>query len=86
MAGVIKANGTFHTEDLVGVRELFFKVITLAGTTQADMDTAMQEVQLTSTIEVIGAWVAGNATVSIVISGADVATIAGTATTTVVGF
>ena len=72
MAGVTKVNGKYHTEELVH-RDLFFKAVTPATTAQADFDAAMQEIHLTSTIEVIGEYVAGaTATINIVISGADV--------------
>ena len=75
MAGVTKVNGKYHTEELVS-RDLFFKVVGDAGgiaITQARFDEIMQEVNLTSTIEVIGAFDAGVTTaVNIVISGADV--------------
>ncbi len=81
MAGVIKVNGKYHTEELVH-RDLFFKNIAAAGTvvanqlTQAEFDGIMQRIHLTSTVEVIGIYTAAaalvNNSVNVVISGADV--------------
>ena len=74
MAGVTKVNGKYHTEELVH-RDLWFKVVGIGGgaMSQADMDALMQEIHLTSTIEVIGDFTAGTSTaVNLVISGADV--------------
>ena len=74
MAGVTKVNGKYHTEDLVH-RDLWFKTVDIGGgaISQDDMDTMMQEIHKTSTIEVIGTFEAGVSTaVNIVISGADV--------------
>ena len=80
MAGVTKVNGTYHTEELVH-RNLFFKVIGVSGggvISQAEFDTLMQYIHLTSTIEVIGVFVADTTTAAnIVISGADVTDITG---------
>ena len=76
MAGVTKENGTYHTQELVH-RDLFFKTIGIGGgaISQVEFDALMQEVHLTSTIEVIGTFVADSTTaVLIVISGADVNT------------
>ena len=78
MAGVTKVNGKYHTEDLVH-RDLFFKTVDIGGgaISQADFDIMMQEIHLTSTIEVIGTFVADTSTaVNIVISGADVTALA----------
>lgn len=75
MAGVVKVNGTYHTEELVS-RDLFFKAVTPASSSQVDFDAAMQEIHLTATIEVIGTYVADTTTViNVVISGADVTTL-----------
>ena len=74
MAGVTKVNGVYHTEELVH-RDLFFKSVDIGGgaISQVDLDAMLQEVALTSTIEVIGTFVADSSTaVNIVISGADV--------------
>jgi len=97
MAGVTKVNGKYHTEELVH-RDLFFKNIKVTAgealndqLTQAEFDALMQEVALTSTIEVIGLFnstedvgTPTNTTsdgVNIVISGADVTTLDGGAMT-----
>jgi hypothetical protein len=83
MAGVTKVNGKYHTEELVH-RDLFFKVVGIDGgaaMAQADLDRIMQNVHLTSTIEVIGTFEDGVSTsVNIVISGADVTALEGTDT------
>jgi len=82
MAGVTKVNGTYHTEELVH-RDLFFKVVGNGGgaISQAEFDAIMQEVHLTSTIEVIGDFVADSSTaVNVVISGADVTALSGSGT------
>lgn len=79
MAGVTKVNGKYHTEDLVH-RDLWFKSVGagVGEISQYDFDAIMQEIHLTSTIEVIGPFTAGESTsVNIVISGADVTSLSG---------
>lgn len=74
MAGVVKVNGKYHTEEMVH-RDLWFKAVGIGGgaISQDDMNALMQEIHLTSTIEVIGIFVADSSTfVNVVISGADV--------------
>ena len=80
MAGVAKINGNYGPIETIS-RDMFFKVVGIAGAaamTQADLNRIMQELHLTVTIEVIGAFVDGTSTsVNVMISGADVTAFAG---------
>lgn len=77
MAGVTRVNGAAGAGEFVG-RDLFFKTYT-KGTaiTQAEMEALVSAVELTATIEVIGAFVAGTSVaVNMVISGANTSNVA----------
>lgn len=84
MAVFARVNGAAAPMEQVG-RDLFFKTFTKGSAmTQAELETLVQTVQLTSTITAIGAFTAGSSTaVNMIIEGADItANIAGTTTTT----
>ena len=87
MAGVVRAHGYAAAGQFVS-RDLWFNTYDKGGAmTQEDMDALVQTVQLTSTIEVIGDFEAGVSTsVGMVISGANVDTVAGYTVTPVAGF
>lgn len=69
-------------------RDLFFKRFEAAGPmSQADLEALVHAVQLNASTEVIGTFTAGASTgVSMVISGKDVAAVAGYTVTGVAGF
>lgn len=82
MAGVVRVNGNYGPIETIS-RDMFFKVVGIGGTamTQADLNRIMQELHLTVTIEVIGAFVDGTSTsVNVMISGADVTALVGSDT------
>ena len=84
MAVFARVNGAAAPMEQVG-RDLFFKTFTKGSAmSQADLETLVQTVQLTSTITAIGSFSAGSSTaVNMIIEGADITTnIAGTTTTT----
>ena len=92
MAGVVRAHGYAGEGQFVS-RDLWFKTYTKGSAmTQAEMDALVQAIQLTSTIEVIGDFVADTSTaVNMVISGADTdntadALVAGITGSDVAGF
>ncbi len=84
MAGVLKVHGKYESGEMIH-RDLFFKTITLAASTQDALDAAMKEIELRSTIEVIGTW-NNDATVNVIISGADVTTIVGGSAADIAGW
>jgi hypothetical protein len=69
-------------------RAIFVKSFDMgAAMAQSDLEALVHAVQLTSSIEVIGTFVAGTSTgVSMVVSGKDVADVAGYTVTGVAGF
>jgi len=69
-------------------RDLFFKHFEAEGTmSQADLEALVHAVQLNASTEVIGSFTAGTSTgVSMVVSGKDVAAVAGYTVSNVAGF
>ncbi len=87
MAVVTKVHGKAGPGEFVG-RDLFFKNFDKGSAmSQADLDALVQEVQKTSTVEVVGSFTAGSSdNVSMVLSGADVSSVAGYTVANVAGF
>jgi len=69
-------------------RDVFVKHFDMgAAMAQADLEALVHAVQMTSSIEVLGAFVAGSSTgVNMVISGKDVTAVAGYTVSAVAGF
>lgn len=87
MAQLLKRNGFAGPMQAIG-RQVWFKNFDKGSAmTQADLDALVNLVKLTSTITVVGTFVAGTSTsVNMVIEGADVSTVAGYKVSAVEGF
>lgn len=87
MAFVTNVNGNAAPMESFG-RDVYFKNYSKGSAmTQADLNTLVQTVGQMASIDVIGAFVAGTSTsVSMVIEGFDVTTVAGYTVTNVAGF
>lgn len=87
MAQLLKRNGFAGPMQAIG-RQVWFKNFDKGSAmTQADLDALVNLVKLTSTITVVGTFVAGTSTsVNMVIEGADVSTVAGYTVSAVEGF
>lgn len=87
MAQLLKRNGFAGPMQAIG-RQVWFKNFNKGSAmSQEDLDALVNIVKLTSTITVVGTFVAGTSTsVNMVIEGADVSTVAGYTVSAVEGF